>query len=65
MAKYPTQKLYRATADHSSTDPLELRLCLGDLVGVIQQKDPMGHDNRWYVDNGGKVRSCAFFIVEL
>ncbi len=24
----------------------------GDLVGVIQQKDPMGSRDRWFVDNG-------------
>jgi len=32
---------------------MELALHQGDLIGVIQQKDPMGNDSRWYVDSGG------------
>lgn len=26
----------------------------GDLVGVIKQQDPMGSNNRWLIDNGGR-----------
>ena len=33
-------------------DHLELNLRVGDVVGVIQQKDPMGNRNRWFCDNG-------------
>ena len=31
-----------------------LSLLEGDLVGVIKKKDPMGSQNRWLIDNGGK-----------
>ena len=31
---------------------LELGIRAGDLVGVIQQKDPMGARARWFCDNG-------------
>ena len=31
---------------------MEVIVHAGDLVGVIQKKDPMGDGNRWYVDNG-------------
>ena len=39
-------------ADVVPGDHLELNLRVGDVVGVIQQKDPMGNRNRWFCDNG-------------
>ena len=32
---------------------IDLSARAGDLVGVIQQKDPMGNRDRWFCDNGG------------
>ncbi|KAF6025863.1 DNMBP [Bugula neritina] len=49
--KYPS-KLYVVAANYHPSDTMELALHQGDLIGVIQQKDPMGNDSRWYVDNG-------------
>ena len=37
-----------------ATDLMDLSLNAGDLVGVIQEKDPMGNRDRWFVDNGGE-----------
>ena len=34
------------------SDALDIGVNPGDLVGVIQTKDPMGNSNRWFVDNG-------------
>ena len=31
---------------------MELRVRVGDLVGVIQKKHPMGDKNRWFCDTG-------------
>ena len=33
---------------------MEIEVHAGDLVGVIQKKDPMGDERRWYIDNGLK-----------
>ena len=35
-------------------DPLDIGVNPGDLVGVVQKKDPMGSSERWFVDNGVK-----------
>ena len=58
--KYVPSKLYTATQDteggsgrsHEAGTGLELRLRAGDLVGVIQQKDPSGNRELWFCDNG-------------
>jgi hypothetical protein len=33
---------------------MDLGVNPGDLVGVVQKKDPMGNAKRWFVDNGLK-----------
>ena len=33
-------------------DALDIAVNAGDLVGIIQKKDPMGNTKRWFVDNG-------------
>ena len=39
------------SAGGNSSD-LDLTVRAGDLVGVIQQKDPLGNRDRWFCDNG-------------
>ena len=34
------------------TPQLDIGVNAGDLVGVVQQKDPLGNRDRWFVDNG-------------
>lgn len=44
-----------AATGYEARGDLELTLKHGDLVGVIVEKDPMGSDERWFVDSGGKI----------
>eukprot|EP00095_Tigriopus_kingsejongensis_P009498 maker-scaffold1595_size34508-snap-gene-0.8 protein:Tk09498 transcript:maker-scaffold1595_size34508-snap-gene-0.8-mRNA-1 annotation:"dynamin-binding protein" len=50
--KYAAAKLYQAHELYSPKDHLDIGVNPGDLVGVVQQKDPMGRRDRWFVDNG-------------
>ena len=50
--KYASAKLFQANQAYNSKKPMEVTVQAGDLVGVIQQKDPMGDGSRWYVDIG-------------
>lgn len=50
--KYAAVKLYQSQQLYMPKDPLDIAINPGDLVGVIQKKDPMGSTNRWFVDNG-------------
>ena len=34
------------------TNQFEIGVSTGDLLGIIQQKDPMGDRSRWFCDNG-------------
>ncbi|XP_019615513.1 PREDICTED: dynamin-binding protein-like isoform X1 [Branchiostoma belcheri] len=51
QARYPGS-LYKATKQHTPTQPMDLSIAEGDLIGVIKQQDPMGGQDRWFVDNG-------------
>ncbi len=45
--------MYQARELHEpSGQPLDIGINPGDLVGVIQKKDPAGCPDRWFVDNG-------------
>ena len=50
--KYAAAKLYQSNQLYTPTDALDIAINPGDLVGVIQKKDPMGNTKRWFVDNG-------------
>ena len=52
--KFTADKLYKVSQSYLATDLMDLSLNAGDLVGVIQEKDPMGNRDRWFVDNGGE-----------
>jgi len=49
---YTAAKLYQTTKEIVPTNQFEIGLSCGDLLGVIQQKDPMGDKSRWFCDNG-------------
>merc|ERR1719154_179550 len=64
--KYAPEKLYQTTKDVLANNLLEIGLSSGDLVGVIQQKDPMGDTSRWFCDNGDSQGFVdASFLVPL
>ena len=50
--KYASAKLFQSNQLYTPTDALDIAINPGDLVGVIQKKDPMGNTKRWFVDNG-------------
>ena len=43
---------YQATDNFVPTNQFEIGVSTGDLLGIIQQKDPMGDRSRWFCDNG-------------
>ena len=50
--KYAAVKLFQAREAYAPKDQLDIGVNAGDLVGVVQQKDPLGNRDRWFVDNG-------------
>lgn len=54
LVRYPPEKLFQADRNFNAAQDLDVSLLEGDLVGVIKKKDPMGSQNRWLIDNGGK-----------
>jgi len=50
--KYAAVKLYQSRELYMPKDALDIAVNAGDLVGIIQKKDPMGNTKRWFVDNG-------------
>ena len=51
--KYLASKVYLVTKTSlGSCNQLELGVREGDVLGVIQQKDPLGNRARWFCDNG-------------
>ena len=52
--KYTSSKQYLVTKSSPTValGDLELRVREGDILGVIQQKDPLGNRGRWFCDNG-------------
>ena len=54
-AKYASANLYQAKQVYRAQKQMELSVQAGDLVGVLQKKDPMGDVSRWYVDNGSDI----------
>lgn len=55
LARYPPEKLFQADRNFNAAQDLDVSLLEGDVVGVIKKKDPMGSQNRWLIDNGGKT----------
>ena len=50
--KYAAVKLHQSRELYMPKDALDIAVNAGDLVGIIQKKDPMGNTKRWFVDNG-------------
>ena len=65
LARYPPEKLFQAERNFNAAQDLDVSLLEGDLVGVIKKKDPMGSQNRWLIDNGGKSSRGQIVVVWL
>ncbi|MXQ81601.1 hypothetical protein E5288_WYG011999 [Bos mutus] len=52
LSTYSTEALYQAKRKCNATQEYDINLLEGELVAVIEQKDPLGSTSRWLVDTG-------------
>uniref|UniRef100_A0A4X2K4Y4 Dynamin-binding protein n=1 Tax=Vombatus ursinus TaxID=29139 RepID=A0A4X2K4Y4_VOMUR len=52
LASYSLEALYQAKRRCNATQEHDIDLLEGELVAVIEQKDPLGSASRWLVDTG-------------
>lgn len=64
MARYGPGKLFQAERNFNAAQDLDVSILEGDLVGIIKQQDPMGSNNRWLIDNGGRSQRLASLSLE-
>ncbi|KAJ8000767.1 hypothetical protein DPEC_G00183750 [Dallia pectoralis] len=50
--EYPADKLYQLKRNCNGCQELDVSLLEGELVGLLEDKDPMGSRGRWLVDTG-------------
>lgn len=54
LSTYSTEELYQAKRKCNATQEYDINLLEGELVAVMEQKDPLGSTSRWLVDTGSK-----------
>lgn len=54
LATYSTESLYQAKRKCNAAQEFDIDLQEGDLVAVVEQKDPFGSTSRWLVDTGSE-----------
>ena len=54
LSTYSTEELYQAKRKCNATQEYDINLLEGELVAVIEQKDPLGSTSRWLVDTGSE-----------
>lgn len=54
LSTYGAEELYRAKRKCNATQEHDINLLEGELVAVLEQKDPLGSTSRWFVDTGCK-----------
>ncbi|XP_036887806.1 rho guanine nucleotide exchange factor 38 [Sturnira hondurensis] len=52
LSVYSTEELYQAKRKCNATQEHDINLLEGELVAVVEQKDPSGSTSRWLVDTG-------------
>ncbi|NXT68569.1 ARH38 factor, partial [Chaetops frenatus] len=52
LSTYSTESLYQAKRRCNAVQELDIDLHEGELVAVVEQKDPFGSTSRWLVDTG-------------
>lgn len=55
LSTYSMEELYQAKRKCNATQEYDINLLEGELVAVMEQKDPLGSSSRWLVDTG---RTC-------
>nr|XP_017521802.2 rho guanine nucleotide exchange factor 38 [Manis javanica] len=61
LSTYSSEEIYQAKRKCNATQEYDINLLEGELVAVMEQKDPLGSTSRWLVDTGiikGYVYSC-------
>lgn len=54
LSTYSTESLYQAKRKCHAAQEFDIDLHEGELVAVVEQKDPFGSTSRWLVDTGSK-----------
>uniref|UniRef100_G3TT07 Rho guanine nucleotide exchange factor 38 n=1 Tax=Loxodonta africana TaxID=9785 RepID=G3TT07_LOXAF len=52
LSTYSAEALYQAKRKCNATQEYDINLLEGELVAVMEQKDPLGSTSRWLVDTG-------------
>ncbi|XP_032110752.1 rho guanine nucleotide exchange factor 38 [Sapajus apella] len=52
LSTYSAEELYQAKRKCNATQEYDINLLEGELVAVIEQRDPLGSTSRWLVDTG-------------
>ncbi|XP_006881179.1 PREDICTED: dynamin-binding protein [Elephantulus edwardii] len=52
LSTYSAEELYQAKRKCNATQEHDINLLEGELVAVMEQKDPLGSTSRWLVDTG-------------
>uniref|UniRef100_A0A8P0SG14 Rho guanine nucleotide exchange factor 38 n=1 Tax=Canis lupus familiaris TaxID=9615 RepID=A0A8P0SG14_CANLF len=52
LSTYGKEELYQAKRKCNATQEYDINLLEGELVAVMEQKDPLGSTSRWLVDTG-------------
>ncbi|XP_075400971.1 rho guanine nucleotide exchange factor 38 [Tenrec ecaudatus] len=52
LSTYSAEELYQAKRKCNATQEYDINLLEGELVAVMEQKDPLGSTSRWLVDAG-------------
>ncbi|KAM4810765.1 rho guanine nucleotide exchange factor 38 [Urocitellus parryii] len=52
LSTYSAEELYQAKRKCNATQEYDINLLEGELVAVMEQKDPLGSTSRWLVDTG-------------
>ncbi|KAL4640473.1 rho guanine nucleotide exchange factor 38 [Arapaima gigas] len=53
LATYSTERLYQLKRNCNATQKEDITLLEGELVGLLEDRDPLGSSSRWLVDTGG------------
>jgi len=49
---YAPNRLFTVVQDVTGSQPYDLSLKKGSIVGIVKEVDPMGNRDRWFVDCG-------------